>query len=201
MDWTPELRDLVRRNLSSFQRHQSASTGHRAAVAIVLLRGPQGEASLPMFLRSSRLRRHAGQMGLPGGRLDEAEDAPTAALRELHEELGIVAGFEAILGALDDFETRSGFVIIPFVLWSEVGGRALRPAAAEIARLYLPTLRELQTAVAASSPGASEAFSLGFRWGEVYAPTAAILYQFSEVALSGRPCRVDDFYQPPFTWR
>lgn len=201
MDWTPELRDRVRRNLSSFQRNQSVSTGNRAAVAIVLLNGPEGEASLPLLLRAPSLRRHAGQMGLPGGRLEEAEEASVAVLRELREELGIVAGFESILGSLDDFETRSGFVIMPFVLWSEVRRRALRPAVAEIARLYIPTLQELKAAVAVASPGASEAFSLGFRWGEVYAPTAAILYQFSEVALSGRPCRVADFYQPPFTWR
>jgi 8-oxo-dGTP pyrophosphatase MutT (NUDIX family) len=199
--WTPELRDRVSEHLQSHPRAASSAAARRAAVAIVLFRGPGGEAALPLFRRGARLRRHAGQMGLPGGRLDDGEGAAAAALRELHEELGIVAGPDAILGALDDFETRSGFVITPFVVWSEAAGTELRPAQGEIARLYVASVGELRAAVAGADPGRSPDFSLAFPFGDVYAPTGAILYQFSEVALAGRLCRVQDFHQPPWTWR
>jgi 8-oxo-dGTP pyrophosphatase MutT (NUDIX family) len=201
VNWTPELRACVHANLRGFPRLASDGDGRRAAVAIVLLEGRRGEAALPLFRRASRLRRHPGQMGLLGGVIDGAEDAVGAAVRELSEELGITADRDQVIGALDDFETRSGFVITPIVLWSEARGRELRPAAAEIERLYLPSLRELEAAAASAPPGPSPEFGLAFEWGTVYAPTAAILYQFNEVALHGRSCRVGDFHQPRFTWR
>ena len=59
----------------------------------------------------------------------------------------------------------------------------------------------LRQAVAAATPGPSDEFSLELPWVEVFAPTAAMLYQFSEVALDGRTVRVADFYQPPWTHR
>ncbi len=158
--------------------------------------------SLPLFLRHRDLARHAGQMGLPGGRCEEGENASAAALRELEEELGVSAGQESILGRLDDFETRSGWVITPVVVWTDAAAGDLRHVpGGEVARLFVITLSELCRAVAAAEPGTSTGFSLPFAWGTVYAPTAAILYQFHEVAVAGRPVRVNDFYQPPFTWR
>jgi hypothetical protein len=60
---------------------------------------------------------------------------------------------------------------------------------------------DLRSAVAGAPKGASEDFCLELPWAAIYAPTAAILYQFSEVALDGRATRVKDFYQPPFTHR
>ena len=199
--WTPELRRRVQDNLRVHPRTTSPAPARRAAVAIVLIRGEDGEAALPLFRRSARLKRHAGQMGLPGGRLDDGEGPDEAALRELHEELGVEATPDAVLGALDDFDTRSGFVITPFVVWSEAAADDLRPAKGEIARLYVASLAELQAAVAGADPGPSDTFSLAFQFGHVYAPTGAILYQFSEVALGGRLCRVQEFHQPPWTWR
>ena len=199
--WTPELRRRVQDNLRVPPRTTSPAPARRAAVAIVLIRGDDGEAALPLFRRSARLKRHAGQMGLPGGRLDDGEGPDEAALRELHEELGVEATPDAVLGALDDFDTRSGFVITPFVVWSEAAADDLRPAKGEIARLYVASLAELQAAVAGADPGPSDTFSLAFQFGHVYAPTGAILYQFSEVALGGRLCRVQEFHQPPWTWR
>ncbi|HEX2681037.1 MAG TPA: CoA pyrophosphatase, partial [Candidatus Dormibacteraeota bacterium] len=78
---------------------------------------------------------------------------------------------------------------------------ALTPSSAEVKRLFVVTTSELREAAAAAAPGPTPKFSLRFREVEVFAPTAAILYQFSEVALDGRPCRVADFYQPPWTHR
>jgi hypothetical protein len=62
-------------------------------------------------------------------------------------------------------------------------------------------LSDLQATVSRAKPGPSQAFSLKLPQVEVYAPTAAILYQFSKVALDGRAVRVSDFYQPPWTHR
>lgn len=105
------------------------------------------------------------------------------------------------MGALDDFQTRSGFTITPWVIWSGRPASKIRAAIDEVAELHFPTLREIELAVEASPAGPSPEFSLTFPWAEIYAPTAAMLYQFSEVALNGRQCRVADFYQPPFTSR
>jgi hypothetical protein len=102
---------------------------------------------------------------------------------------------------LDDFDTRSGFTITPVVVWSGADAATLRPSESEVGRLYVIGASELREAVATAEPGASASFSLKLRRVEVFAPTGAILYQFSEVALDGRSCRVADFYQPPFTHR
>jgi len=161
----------------------------------------RGEPCVPIFQRTSGMSRHASQMALPGGKLHEGEDAPGGALRELEEELGLQLEGEAVLGRLDDFDTRSGFVISPVVVWAGSDLRDLRPSKAEVARLFPVPLTVLREAAAEAQPGPSAAFSLLLPGVQVFAPTAAILYQFSEVALDGREVRVADFFQPPWTHR
>lgn len=196
----PDLRSTISRNLSRFERRASSQALIPAAVALVLLQD-DGAPSLPIFQRTLRMSRHAGQMALPGGKAHAGEDAFECALRELHEELGLAVDRSDVLGALDDFDTRSGFTITPVVVWSGAGAADLRPSASEVGELYLIGTSELHAAVGAARPGASPSFSLRLHRVEVFAPTGAILYQFSEVALDGRSCRVADFYQPPFTHR
>jgi 8-oxo-dGTP pyrophosphatase MutT (NUDIX family) len=192
------LRAAIQTNLRGFTRIRSAASLKPAAVAIVVMDGG-GTPSVPIFQRTSDMSRHAGQMALPGGRLHEGESAEDCAIRELQEELGLSAGPQDVVGLLDDFDTRSGFTITPVVIWAGAEPGALQPSKFEVAQLFLIAIPELRAAVSAARPG--EAFSLGFERVEVFAPTAAILYQFSEVALDGRPARVTDFYQPPFTHR
>jgi 8-oxo-dGTP pyrophosphatase MutT (NUDIX family) len=156
---------------------------------------------VPLFVRAAGLARHPGQFALPGGKVNQGEQADAAALRELREELGLAVAADAILGSLDDYDTRSGFTITPVVVWSGSPVAELVPSADEVAEVYLLTLAVLRSAVAVAKPGASRAFRLELPWGPVYAPTAAILYQFSEVALDGRASRVNGFYQPPFARR
>jgi 8-oxo-dGTP pyrophosphatase MutT (NUDIX family) len=171
-----------------------------AAVAVVLVEAA-GEPCVPIFQRSARMRRHSGQMALPGGRTHEDETAEECAIRELHEELGLAVDPAGVLGRLDDFDTRSGFTITPVVIWSGAQADRLMPSNVEVEHLFVVPVSVLRRAVAAAIPGPSDQFSLRLPWVEVFAPTAAMLYQFSEVALDGRTVRVADFYQPPWTHR
>ncbi len=116
-------------------------------------------------------------------------------------ELGLAVSAGDLLGCLHDFDTRSGFTITPVVIcWSRASAAALQSSAAEVAKLHVLPLSDVR-AVAAARPGRSPEFCLRFQWGQEFAPAAAIVYQFSVVALDGRACRVADFYQPPFTRR
>jgi len=171
----------------------------RAAVAITLVLDDDGEPAVPIFQRTETLRRHAGQMAIPGGRTHDGEDAVTAALRELEEELGLRAEAVDVLGMLDDFDTVSGFTITPVVVWSGSPASQLRPSAEEVQQLFIVPVSMLREAARAAGTGS--AFSLNLPLVEVFAPTAAMLYQFSEVALDGRSVRVADFFQPPWTHR
>ncbi|MEA2654785.1 MAG: hypothetical protein QOI23_150 [Chloroflexota bacterium] len=170
-------------------------------MAVVVLEDGDGEARIPVFLRAAGLASHPGQFALPGGKLHSGERAEDGAIRELSEELGLFAGNDAVIGLLDDYDTRSGFTITPVVMWSSAAASSLQPSEGEVAELFLLKLMDLRSAVGSAKRGASRAFCLELPWGPVYAPTAAILYQFSEVALDGRTTRVKDFYQPPFARR
>jgi 8-oxo-dGTP pyrophosphatase MutT (NUDIX family) len=194
------IRDTIEGNLRRFERHASPLAQTAAAVAIVIM-VDRGVPMLPIFQRPDTMSRHPGQMALPGGRLHEGEDAEACSLRELAEELGLGVGTEDVLGKLDDFDTRSGFTITPVVVWSGVGLAALRPSPAEVARLFMVRAPELRQAVAEAAQRPPERFSLVLPEVEVFAPTAAMLYQFSELALDGRSTRVADFHQPSWTHR
>jgi 8-oxo-dGTP pyrophosphatase MutT (NUDIX family) len=194
------IRGTIERNLERFERRETTSPQTPAAVAIVILMDG-GVPIVPIFQRPQEMRRHAGQMALPGGRVHAGEGPDDCALRELAEELGVSAAKVDVLGNLDDFDTRSGFTITPVVVWSGAEAASLHPSKAEVARLFLVGGPELRLAVAAASQRPPDQFSLRLSEVEVFAPTAAMLYQFSEVALDGRSCRVADFHQPLWTHR
>jgi len=195
-----DLKQSVVTNLGAFERLSSSLAQTPAAVALVVISDSHGRLCVPIFQRTSDMSRHAGQMALPGGKRQAGEAAADCAVRELHEELGLEVDPSGVVGQLDDFDTRSGFTITPVVIWSGAVV-SLTPSQFEVARLFMVPLVELEAAVANAEPGRSTAFSLRLSAVEVFAPTAAILYQFSEVALHGRGVRVADFYQPPWTHR
>ncbi len=195
-----DLRSVIEANLRAFPRVSSPSPQRPAAVAVVLV-DLDGEPSVPIFQRTSEMSRHAGQMALPGGRLHEGESLEACAMRELHEELGLAVAPDDVIGRLDDFDTRSGFTITPVVIWSGADARGLVPSPAEVAHLVVVPVPVLHAAAHDAQPGPSGSFSLRLPSVEVFAPTAAMLYQFSMVALEGLTVRVADFYQPPWTHR
>lgn len=149
------------------------------------------------------MRRHAAQFALPGGRLDDGETPHDAALRELEEEMGIDLGPESILGDLDDYATRSGYVMSPTVVWCD-DEITPRPNPAEVERVFLIDLDELATVepIFETIPESNRpVMSLPIIGRRIHAPTAAVIYQFARVALHGDPVRVVDYDQPVFAWR
>jgi 8-oxo-dGTP pyrophosphatase MutT (NUDIX family) len=180
----------------------------RAAVAIVVvesLSDPDG-ADFLLTRRGGRMRRHRGQWALPGGGADEGEQPSQTARRELAEELGLPLAEEHVMGVLDDYPTRSGFAITPVVLWAGRIG-ALRPDPDEVEAVYRVPLSDLEHPDVPQLERIAESdrlvLSIPFTSLDqsVFAPTAAMLYQFREVALHGRATRVADYDQPVFAWR
>ena len=200
-------RESLRRNLSAFERHEPTGVPLKAAaVAIVVIHDPvQAADCFLLTRRSSRLRGHSAQYALPGGRLDGHESPAEAALRELREELGLSLGEDAVLGLLDDYETRSGYRVTPLVVW---GGSAdvLAPNPDEVARVFRIPLEELDhpdIPVLERIPESDRpvlSIPLATVGHRIYAPTAAMIFQFREVALHGRATRVAGYEQPKFAW-
>ena len=177
----------------------------RAAVAITLVEAerPAGEAAFVLTRRTADLRAHRNQWALPGGRCDAGETPAAAALREMHEEVGLDLSADAVLGLLDDYPTRSGYLITPVVVWAGAGAQ-LRPNAAEVASVHRIPLADVVKADAFDfvTIPESERRVVRVRIDRhlIHAPTAAVIYQFREV-LAGRATRVADLEQPVFAWR
>jgi 8-oxo-dGTP pyrophosphatase MutT (NUDIX family) len=167
--------------------------------------GIAGGAAFLLCRRAAQMNRHAGQWALPGGKVDSGETAEAAALREIHEELGLLIDPDAVMGRLDDYATRSGFVITPVVVWA--GARVeLRPDPAEVADVHRVGLHELCRADSPRFVDIPESdrpvVQLPIGRNLIHAPTGAVLLQFRWVALEGRVGRrVSDLEQPVFAWR
>jgi 8-oxo-dGTP pyrophosphatase MutT (NUDIX family) len=166
--------------------------------------GVSGGAAFLLCRRASRLSAHSAQWALPGGRIDPGETPIEAALRETDEEVGVRLPESAVLGLLDDYSTRSGYVITPVVVWG--GGRLeLRPAPAEVVAVYRIGLHQLQREdsprfiTIPESPRPVVQIPLGNDL--IHAPTGAVLLQLRWLGLEGRDDRVDELEQPVFAWR
>lgn len=204
-DHRPELRQQLAGNLSGFDDLRQPPGDLRAAAVAVTVFRHGGQAALMLTKRSHHLRAHGGQWALPGGRIDAGETAEQAALRELHEEVNLLLDTSAILGTLDDYITRSGYVITPVVVWADVDDRHLQPNPDEVDSIHAITFTELcrdDSPNLESIPQSDrQVLSMNYQDDAIYAPTAASLYQFREVALYGLDTRVLHYDQPVFAWR
>jgi len=213
------LRDRIGTNLTNFDYRQ-ADVGNKihAAVAVTLVdcrtRAGIGnltldpanveQAAVILTTRSTRLKHHAGQRAFPGGRIDVGEAPEQAALRELEEEVGLKLLPGEVLGRLDDYVTRSGFVITPIIVWggSDTDLKANPGEVDSIHRIPLSELMREDAPILESIPESEHPvlrMPLGNDW--LAAPTAAIAYQFREVGILGRSTRVAHFEQPYFAWK
>jgi len=207
LSFDDELRAAIVERLRRFEVRQTNDSGslRHAAVAVAVVEAETpGEAAFLLTRRTPKLRAHGGQWALPGGRVDAGETVQQTALRELHEELGVLASTDDVLGRLDDYPTRSGYLIAPVVVWLR-GITQLVPNPGEVAAAYRIGCAELfrpdSPEIVPIPESDRPIIRLPLPVATVNAPTAAVLYQFKEVALAGRDTRVDHFEQPVFAWR
>ncbi len=166
--------------------------------------GTAGGPAVLLTRRSSAMRAHAGQWALPGGRVESGETPLDAARRELHEELGLELGTEALLGTLDDYATRSGYVITPLVFWAGEEPELI-PDPGEVRSVHRVAFSELCRSDSPRFVSIPESdrpvVQIPIGGDLIHAPTGAILLQFRRVALEGVPERVFHYEQPVFAWR
>ncbi len=200
------MRARIAANLGGFARNPAPAEGLKhAAVAITLVCDDQGEGAYVLTRRTPRLNSHAGQFALPGGRIDEGETPIQGALRELREEVNLHLGEDSVMGVLDDYQTQSGYLITPIVVWGGIDAK-MEANPHEVARIHRITFREL------NRPGSpefvdipeSERPVIRLLMGDddaLHAPSAAMVYQFREVGLHGRQTRVAHLGEPVWAWR
>ncbi len=200
-----DLRSSITRNLAAHATEHSRDDKLKAAaVCLIVTDDGAGNAALVLTLRPRHMKRHANQYALPGGRVDAGESALDAALREAHEEIGLSLSPASVIGRLDDFPTRSGYLITPLVVWAPPDV-PMRANPDEVAEIYRVPFAELML------PGSPQFFSIPESERPVirypllgtliHAPTAAVMYQFIEVAVLGRDTRVAHLEQPVWAWR
>lgn len=216
--YNDDLLHHIRANLKRFDRRASDREGlKKAAVAVTIVDQPcgadgskprsvessAGYAAMILTRRAATLRTHPGQWALPGGRMEAGERPEDTVLRELEEEVGLRLDPKAVIGRLDDYNTRSGFTIKPVVVWGGTGV-GLKPNPGEVASIHLIPLSEFMRddAPILEDIPESEHPVLMMPVGDtcIAAPTAAIIYQFREVAMLGNDRRVAHYEQPYFAW-
>lgn len=84
-----------------------------AAVLVAVTNRP--EPGLILTQRTETLRKHAGQVAFPGGRIDPGEDAIAAALREAEEEIALPRAQVQVIGEVDRYVTVTGFQVTPVI--------------------------------------------------------------------------------------
>ena len=118
----------------------------RLAAGLLLLYPGERGTSIPLTVRGSALRRHAGQVSLPGGAADPGETLVQAALREMHEEIGVDPATVRILGELTPVHVLvSGFTLHPIVGITDVEPSFV-PAVHEVEEVIEVSIDDLKDA-------------------------------------------------------
>ena len=117
---------------------------HLAAVLIALATAADGTLSIILTERSAHLKKHAGQIALPGGKLEAGETPVAAALREAEEEIALPPRTVEVLGTTVPYLTRTGFLVVP-VLGFLRAGATLHPNPGEVAAVFTAPFRHVMT--------------------------------------------------------
>ena len=205
MDSFDGLRERITANMAAFERLPGAGEGLKAAaVALAVTADEDGRPAFFLTRRAPRLNAHSGQWALPGGKLDPGEDAITAALREMDEEIGVRVAPDHVLGVLDDYVTRSGYCMTPVVVWAGPDVEAVANPA-EVAQIFrIPLAEAMQDRFVEMLPveGSEHPMvRINVADRQMHAPTAAVVYQFREVCLAGRMARAAHLHAPGWTAR
>lgn len=159
---------------------------HRAAVCLCLFR-QDDNWSIPLTLRSGHLADHAGQISLPGGRIEIDEGAWQAARREFSEELGCPVAEESLLGQLTPLYVYGSHHHVEIFVAAMSERPIFKPDESEVAEVILLPLVELlnpeNQVIATMQRGTARYEAPGYRVGKhtVWGATAMILAEFVEV--------------------
>lgn len=204
LDYDLSLRGRFESNLDGFERRAHPQGNlTTASVALAIVPDDQGRACFVLTRRASKLKDHPGQWALPGGRSEPGETDSETARRECREEVDLALSPDSKLGLLDDYPTRSGFVITPVVFWAEPNTE-MTANPAEVSAIYRVPLADLDHADIPQLRSIPESdqpvISVPLLGTRIHAPTAAILYQLREVVVHGRSTRVAHYEQPVWAW-
>jgi 8-oxo-dGTP pyrophosphatase MutT (NUDIX family) len=196
------MRSRLLADLASFDRKELDRPLLKPASVALCVVLKKKVPSLLITRRAAGLRQHAGQWALPGGRRDPGESIEQASLRELDEETGISLPPSSVLGLLDDYATRSGYVMTPVVVWGGDVELNFDASVAEVASIHVVALSELdlEPNLITIPESTAPVIQLPILGRMVHAPTAAIIYQFCQLAMHGKTTRVAHFEQPVFAW-
>lgn len=165
-----------------------AGSGLKPAAVLIAIQERADGDYVVLTKRGDNMPTHKGQIAFPGGRV-HAEDADlvATALRECHEEIGIVPEHVRVLGRLDEFTAGYGIVVTPVVGVIPPQYEFLLDLAetSAVASLPIRSLMEPGTYVknAHLSPGGHPSYHFYVNNGwDIWGVTARILVQFLELA-------------------
>jgi 8-oxo-dGTP pyrophosphatase MutT (NUDIX family) len=163
---------------------------------MILIEPREGQWSIPLTVRPQHLPDHAGQVCLPGGRLEPGESHALAAQREFCEELGLEDFPAHILGPLQSLWVfNSDFHLTPYLAVAE-HTMTYRPSPSEVAQIvHLPVAHLLDTSThnqRQHQRGQVRWSALGIDVADqhIWGATAMVLGELAELL---RPLFVSDF--------
>ncbi|MDZ7793333.1 MAG: CoA pyrophosphatase [Spirochaetia bacterium] len=157
----------------------------RSAAVLILLYQAKSEIYLPLIRRSAN-GTHGGQIALPGGAHEGAENFPIeTALREAHEEIGIDPKEVEVLGVLTPlFIAVSNYSVTPVVACTH-GKVEMRPQPSEVEEILPLPLKEFlqkpEEGIFDSSSGKIAAPYYKSSKGRIWGATAMLLSEFAYI--------------------